>query len=562
MSDSTAPAPATSPWILGPASDLLLFIATPLLIVPLAIGMQHFATSQSIQYFVLAFGALGHNLPGMMRAYGDRALFDRFRTRFILAPILFGAMSYAFYSHHSNGIILIAATWAIWHALMQIYGFLRIYGAKVGAVAPSSAWLDFAMCVTWFGGAAVFSDSRVYIIEELFTGLGVGPLSAAGLHTLRIVIASLIGVVTLAYVVHQARQIRAGLPVSWLKNLLFVTSISFWWWAHVITADVLLGLILFEVFHDVQYLAIVWIFNRRRVESDPEVGGFTRFIFRNSWGMMAMYVALCLAYGGIIPLTQGLRLSETGALWIATFITTSALLHYYFDGFIWKVREKSTRKSLGLREDAGKTESIVSSHAAKWLLLLVPAALMWFSTVTPANAAEEKANKLANARALAASTPGSRDARFELGVALNENGLHIESLPHLEAAVAILPDEEGETNLALARLQAGKDLLRQQKPEQAQELLRAAHAHRPDVADVCINEGLELWKQKKLAEAIVEFRAALAMRPDYAVAHLNLALAYRDAGRKDLALQHAQQGAARMPGDAKAQRLLRSLQPR
>jgi tetratricopeptide (TPR) repeat protein len=542
--------------------DLLLFIATPLLIIPLALGLQHFASSERIQYFVLAFGAMGHNLPGMMRAYGDRALFQRFKLRFILAPIVFGVMSYAFYSRHSNGIILIAATWAIWHALMQIYGFLRIYAAKVGAVTPRAAWLDFAMCIAWFGGAAVFSDSRLYIIQELFTGLGVGPLSATNVHTLRLAVAAVIGLVTLAYVLNEIQLLRAGSPVSWIKNLLFVTSITFWWWAHVVTADVLLGLILFEVFHDVQYLAIVWVFNRRRVDSDPEVGRFTGFVFRNSWGMVAMYVALVFAYGGFIPLSQELKLSETGALWIATFITTSALLHYYFDGFIWKVRESSTRKSLGLRADAGKSDSLVSSHAAKWLLLLVPAAVMWFATVTPANAAERKAHKLASARALVASTPGSRDAQFDLGVALNDSGLHLESLPYLEAALAILPDEEAETNLALARLQAGKGLLGEGKVDEANKLLIAAYAQRPDVATNCITEGLALWQQKKLDEAILELRCALVMKPDYAEAHLNLALAYRDAGQKTLALRHARLGAKLLPKDANAARLVRQLEGR
>ena len=39
--------------------------------------------------------------------------------------------------------------------------------------------------------------------------------------------------------------------------------------------------VLFEIFHDVQYLAIVWLFNRKRVDTDPQVGGFTRFVFRH-----------------------------------------------------------------------------------------------------------------------------------------------------------------------------------------------------------------------------------------------------------------------------------------
>ena len=36
-------------------------------------------------------------------------------------------------------------------------------------------------------------------------------------------------------------------------------------------------------------------------------------------------------------------------------VTASTLLHFYYDGFIWKVRERSTRQSLGL---AGGTADV------------------------------------------------------------------------------------------------------------------------------------------------------------------------------------------------------------
>jgi hypothetical protein len=39
---------------------------------------------------------MGHHLPGMIRAYGDRALFERFKWRFILAPLFLLAVCVAF----------------------------------------------------------------------------------------------------------------------------------------------------------------------------------------------------------------------------------------------------------------------------------------------------------------------------------------------------------------------------------------------------------------------------------------------------------------------------------
>ena len=62
-------------WIVGAPQDVLLVIAAPLFIAPFLtlLGQQG-----AIHALLLAV-ALGHHLPGMMRAYGDRELFARFR---------------------------------------------------------------------------------------------------------------------------------------------------------------------------------------------------------------------------------------------------------------------------------------------------------------------------------------------------------------------------------------------------------------------------------------------------------------------------------------------------
>src|SRR5437899_9108009 len=83
-----APAAARKPslWILDSWRDLVLYVCTPLLIVPIFIAAQARWKAEDIYLFVAAFGAMGHHLPGMIRAYGDRALFERFNWRFIFVP--------------------------------------------------------------------------------------------------------------------------------------------------------------------------------------------------------------------------------------------------------------------------------------------------------------------------------------------------------------------------------------------------------------------------------------------------------------------------------------------
>ena len=157
-------------WILGSWQDLLLFVATPALILPLAFGVQAYWTTEQIILFVAAFGQLGHHLPGMMRAYGDRDLFNRYKSRFIVAPILLLAICIPAMMANMQAVVLVAAVWGIWHASMQTYGFLRIYDAKVASFAAATRRLDLPMCLSWFATAVLFSDNRMAMLLDFFRG--------------------------------------------------------------------------------------------------------------------------------------------------------------------------------------------------------------------------------------------------------------------------------------------------------------------------------------------------------------------------------------------------------
>ena len=148
-------------WILDSWRDLILYVGTPLLLVPVFALAQTRWRPQDIYLFVAAFGAMGHHLPGMIRAYGDRALFERFKWRFILAPLFLLAVCTAFFWWDLKGILLVVFFWGVWHGLMQTYGFCRIYDAKAGTFDALTRRLDFAMCVIWFATAVALSPYRL-----------------------------------------------------------------------------------------------------------------------------------------------------------------------------------------------------------------------------------------------------------------------------------------------------------------------------------------------------------------------------------------------------------------
>src|SRR5438445_1745725 len=79
--------PKRNVWILDSWRDLILYVGTPLLIIPLFAVAQARWSAQEIYLFVAAFGAMGHHLPGMIRVYVYRSLFVLFRWRFIITPV-------------------------------------------------------------------------------------------------------------------------------------------------------------------------------------------------------------------------------------------------------------------------------------------------------------------------------------------------------------------------------------------------------------------------------------------------------------------------------------------
>src|SRR3954451_22925173 len=173
-------ASAPSPWILDRWRDLVLFVGTPILLIPIFAAAQPRWSAQDIFLFVGAFGAMGHHLPGMIRAYGDRALFSRFKIRFVVAPIVLLAVCIWASLYNIQAIQLVALAWGIWHGMMQTYGFCRIYDAKASAKAAARARIDLALCFAWFLGAVLLSPMRFRGSLSLYYESG-GPVLPTGL---------------------------------------------------------------------------------------------------------------------------------------------------------------------------------------------------------------------------------------------------------------------------------------------------------------------------------------------------------------------------------------------
>src|SRR5438128_684614 len=503
-----APVSASRPklWILDSWRDLILYVGTPLLLLPAFALAQARWSPQDIYLFVAAFGAMGHHLPGMIRAYGDRALFERFKWRFILAPLFLLAVCTAFFWWDLKGILLVVFFWGVWHGLMQTYGFCRIYDAKAGTFDALTRRLDFAMCVIWFATAVALSPYRLSDTLDTYYMCG-GPFIAPSFiqHVQQLILFAAI-TVSVLFLLHFGRLWIIGKRPNPVKLALLITSIAFWWYCNNLVANILVGIALFEVFHDVQYLSLVWIYNRNRVEKDSSIRGFMRFIFRRSGSLIGLYVGLVFAYGSIGYLNSYIGI-DTVTRVLTGIVATSGLLHFYYDGFIWKVREKSTRQSLGL---AGGTADVKlggllpgwALHGTKWAVaFVIPLGAMWFGKVYRAAPPADRAGHVA------ADLPASARAHFNYGAALQQIGRLDEAEKEYNAALRVDPNYvKVHVNLALV-------LVSKSKLDEAKKYYERAVQLDPSAGEVRSGYAYLLERLGRADEARAEYENAIRLSP-------------------------------------------------
>jgi len=539
-------------WILNSWRDLILYVGTPVLLIPLFAVAQTRWSTQEIYLFVAAFGALGHHLPGMIRAYGDRALFERFKWRFIIAPIflLVVCVGFYFWDIKTNPVVMIVFLWGVWHGMMQTYGFGRIYDAKIGSFAAVTRRLDFATCAIWFAAGVILSPARMTDTLEGLYGCGLPFISPAGIDALQQTFLVAAIAVVILWVGNYVWMWTAGTRQNPVKVALFVSSIAFWWYCNNGVANILAGIALFEVFHDVQYLSIVWIYNRNRVEKDRSIGGFMRFIFRRSGSLMGLYVGLVLAYGSIGYLNSYIGM-DTVTRVLTGIVAASGLLHFYYDGFIWKVREKSTRQSLGL--EGGTADVRLGGflpgwaiHGARWAVaFVIPLGAMWFGKVYHAAPTTERNG------CVAADLPDSARAHFNYGSALQQQGRLDDAENEYNAALRFDANyvkvymNLGQLFVSKAKLDEAKKnyekaiqleprtgeihsgyaylLERLGRADEARKEYQNAIRLSPKSARLLYTYGAFLDKRGELDAAIVQYQRALEVDPNFADAHSELA---------------------------------------
>jgi hypothetical protein len=357
------PAPA-SKWIVSPQFDLTWFFggaALSLAAVALLVGVG--APVVALWWvWLLAFDG-PHIGAAFTRTYLDRREW-RARPGVLVRGLLVFAVGPAFLaaglatgSERPFALFLgLAALYGYYHVVRQHYGFLALYQAVNGDRAPLDRRLDAVALYAGLWAPYVYFILSHPRARRLLEVPNEGPGAALANHAAgaAVVVWTLAMIALVARIVVRAPAINRP-KVAYLLVTLPLYAVIYFVLARLeplYTAsagpdqDFLMLSILVTVFHNVQYLGLVWFHNRNRYADAVDAGPATwvnrsALRFLAVCGLFSLVVyALTACWTDVFP---GCRLFASGlgpvtasqiglCLWWGL-----ALQHYYLDQRIWRI---------------------------------------------------------------------------------------------------------------------------------------------------------------------------------------------------------------------------------
>jgi uncharacterized membrane protein len=326
-------------WIIGAREDLVWFIGS--VATSYALFALYVARIVPLVPMVVAWAVLvdaPHVFATFSRTYFDREE-RRTRGRLLWWSLLFFAVGpIAVLLGVGFVFFFVAALWAYYHLVKQHYGFMVLYKKKNEDLSRVDNFLDRAFLLLAFTYPFVWFVARD---EEALKRVPAALHSSLGILESALLAATVLA--SVAWVGRQLQRAFTNLPLDVPKYLLLAAAIPMHWvvlltpMPHKPIAIVAM----LTVYHNFQYQRLVWFHNQKykRDANGRERHGAAEFISRR----LVHYIIFGLIFGvwyqvprqyvnhGADPEAFITQLAS-GFLW------GYALLHYYLDSKIWRVR--------------------------------------------------------------------------------------------------------------------------------------------------------------------------------------------------------------------------------
>jgi hypothetical protein len=349
---AAAPVRAGSRWLYDRRTDaLIVWSWVPLYLVAHLLTRAHTVTADravsSLLGWVLLVSLL-HQPLTLLLVYGDKRQFNLRRQLFTwIPPLAIAALVIAVVLRWWF-IVPIAGAWQIYHTEQQRYGMLRIYGRKAGY---GNARLDRAVLYVPFLfvlGLVALAPVTRHELQRYGARLG-GPNVAnivrlLDARTAILAVAVPLALATLAVIWLYARQERHAAhigqanPAKWYYLAgtgVLTLGLAF---------DPAAGLIAFVAAHAVEYVIVVDRTLRSRYGKDGQPTSLLSVLA----GTRAKRTALLIGFFAIFAIVDLQLRGVLPANVYLIFVYTVGLLHFLYDGFIWKTRKPSVAADFGV----------------------------------------------------------------------------------------------------------------------------------------------------------------------------------------------------------------------
>jgi hypothetical protein len=354
--DRSGIADSTRGWIASPGFDLGFLILAPLLTLPLALGALYLHNGFALAGLVLAFA---HYASSFAFYFWDenRPHHRRRWLAFYAGPLLIAATLCLLVVYEVPVVVQVALFfWNAVHVARQSCGILSVYRHRAGVTGPrhKQAANGAILAVNlWF---CLWNIETHAEVRRLLTAvspslpnllwLGCGALAAA---TLARAVA--------AYRERAAEGRAPGLP----ELSLFVSSLALFH-PYLWIADSGRATFAMLLPHYVQYLALVWLLQRRklRATSGSPAQELLRRLSGNTPGLLVALAAVGL---GSFALKELLARVGYAQVFDSLFLLL-AFVHFYVDGLFWAFRDPHVRRSIGphLTEGAPAAPAVLSGR--------------------------------------------------------------------------------------------------------------------------------------------------------------------------------------------------------
>lgn len=308
----------------------------------------------------LTFAHRHYTLPYV---YLDREIFDTHPKRFTWFPLLMvlGFLaSPALWNTRGRivvaAVVFIAGAWNVWHVYAQKFGVLRLYAAKSGSARQSPRWVDRLLLFCWVPLYLVWlGPSYRAQIESAFPTVRelALPLVDAMTRARATFLAPAIACVAVGVGVFLYNEWRAqGLAnVPRLAMALGTTLLS----ASFLVFNPIHVFMAFAFSHAVEYMVFVWAFQRRRYRVPRVPEPLLGRILKRPWAAYGVFTLgitvpyLLMRFWGYLIVPESANpvlLGTTIERWAFYWSVFQSLVHFYYDGFLWKMRMPSLRANL------------------------------------------------------------------------------------------------------------------------------------------------------------------------------------------------------------------------